>query len=199
MDQFLSPFFFDAAGCAMLAAASALRARHASCPPVGAAALGVLCGLLGPLLRATLAGQPAVLVLDTSLYPASALGGGVFGAFLGRFLWTEGRFYALLDAAGLQLLACSGVLVVRNWLLSLSPLGILLLAAVAAFAPGLLRDAALGDTAALADEPAYATAPLLGVLLTIGCLALRTPLLTALVAGWSVGVLARALVLRQQT
>ena len=99
----------------MLAAASALRARHASCPPVGAAVLGLLCGLIGPLLRAAFAGQPAVLVLDASLYPASALGGAICGAFLGRFSWTEGRFYSLLDAAGLQLLACSGVLVVQNW------------------------------------------------------------------------------------
>ena len=198
MELFFSPFVFDAAGCAMLAAASALRARHASCPPVGAVVLGVLCGLIGPLLRATLAGQPAVLVLDTSLYPASALGGGICGAVLGRFSWTEGRFYSLIDAAGLQLLACSGVLAVQNWL-ALSPLGMFLLAAVPAFAPGLLRDAALGDTAALTDEPAYATAPLLGVLLTIGCLALRMSPLTALAAGWGVGVFARALVIRQQT
>lgn len=182
----------------MLAAASALRARHASCPAAGAVVLGVLCGLIGPLLRTTFAGQPAVLVLDASLYPVSAFGGAVLGAFLGRFLWTEGRFYSLLDAAGLQLLACSGVFVVQNWL-ALSPLGIFLLAAVVAFAPGLLRDAALGDTAALADEPAYATAPLLGILLTVGCLALHTSSLAALAAGWGVGVLIRFLVIRQQT
>ncbi len=174
----------------MLAAASALRARHASCAPVGAAVLGVLCGLIGPLLRATLAGQPAVLVLDASLYPASALGGGVIGAFLGRFSWTEGRFFSLIEAAGLQLLACSGVLVVQHWL-ALSPLGIFLLSAVPAFVPGLLRDVALGDTAALADEPAYATAPLLGILLTIGCLALGQSPMTALAVGWSAGFLAR--------
>ena len=181
----------------MLAAAPALRARPASCPPAGGAVLGGLCGLIGPLLRATLAGQPAVLVLNTSLYPASALGGGICGAFLGRFSWTEGRFYSLLDAAGLQLLACSGVLVVQNWS-ALSPLGIFLLAAVPAFAPGLLRDVALGDTAALADEPAYATAPLLGVLLAIGCLALGQSPLAALAVGWGAGVLARILVIRQQ-
>lgn len=198
MALFLSPFFFDAAGCAMLAAASALRARHASCAPVGAVVLGVLCGLIGPLLRTTLAGQPAVLVLDASLYPASTLGGGVIGAFLGRFSWTEGRFFSLIEAAGLQLLACSGVLVVQHWL-ALSPLGIFLLSAVPAFAPGLLRDVALGDTAALADEPAYATAPLLGILLTIGCLALGQSPLTALAVGWSAGFLARALVIRQQS
>ena len=182
----------------MLAAASALRARHASCAPVGAAVLGVLCGLIGPLLRTTLAGQPAVLVLDASLYPASALGGGVIGAFLGRFSWTEGRFFSLIEAAGLQLLACSGVLVVQHWL-ALSPLGIFLLSAVPVFAPGLLRDVALGDTAALADEPAYATAPLLGILLTIGCLALGQSPLTALAVGWSAGFLARTLVIRQQS
>lgn len=180
----------------MLAAASALRARHASCPPVGAGVLGVLCGLAAPLLRAALAGQPAFLVLDTPPYSAFICGGAALGAVLGRFGWTEGRFWSLLDAAGLQLLACSGVLVVQG--LPLSPPGILLFAGVTAFAPGLIRDIAIGDTAALADEPAYAAAPLLGILLTLGCLLLFWPSLTALAAGWGVGFLARALVVLQQ-
>ncbi len=183
----------------MLAAASALHARHASCAPAGACALGVLCGLLGPLLRAVFAGQQPLpaFILGEPYYPAAVFGGALLGAFLGRYRWTEGRLYPLLDAAGLQLLACSGVLVARYWP-SLSSLGILLLSVVTAFVPGLLRDTALGDTAALADEPAYATAPLLGALLTIACLSFLLPPLAALAVGWGSGFFVRVLVIRQQ-
>lgn len=132
-----------------------------------------------------------------TILSAAVFGGALLGAFLGRYRWTEGRLYPLLDAAGLQLLACSGVLVARYWP-SLSSLGILLLSVVTAFVPGLLRDTALGDTAALADEPAYATAPLLGALLTIACLSFLLPPLAALAVGWGSGFFVRVLVIRQQ-
>lgn len=195
MDDLLFPAFFDAAACILLAAASALRARHASCTFFGSCILGFLCGLLGPLLRSALMGQ-AILVLNSPLYAATAFGGAALGAFLGRFFWTEGRFFPLLDAAGLQLLSCSGLLVTLYW--PLSPFGALLLSVISALAPSLLRDVALGDTAAFVDESAYATAPLLGALLTSVLLSLALPPLAALAIGWTAGFLVRALVIWQQ-
>ena len=188
-----SPLVFDAAACALLAAASALRARHASSPCAGACVLGFLCGVSAPLLRAVLMEQTS-LVLDIPLYPAAALAGSLAGAFLGRFLWTEGQCFSLLDAAGMQLMACAGVLIARSWT-HLSFLGVLLIAVVTVFLPGLIRDTALGDTAALADEPAYATAPLLGALLTVACLFLQYPSAAAVIVGWSSGFSVRAFVL----
>ena len=187
-------FFFDAAACMMLAAASALRARHAASLPIGACFLGLLCGLLGPLLRAAFVGQ-APLILNSTLYPAAALAGAILGALLGRFVWTEGRFFFLLDAAGLQLMACSGILVAQWW--PLSSLGALLLAIFSALAPSLLRDLALGDTSAITDEPAYVTAPLLACLLTSVCLSLQCAPLLALGIGCFSGFLARLIGIRQ--
>lgn len=188
-----SPVVFDAAACALLAAASALHARHASSPCAGACALGFLCGLAGPLIRAVFMGQ-ATLVLNTPLYSAVTFGGALAGAFLGRFFWTEGRFPPLLDAAGIQLMACAGVVIARCWP-ELSFEGGLLVAVVPVFIPGLIRDTALGDTAAFADEPAYATAPLLGALLTAVCLSLGHPPAAAILIGWVVGFYVRALVI----
>lgn len=160
----------DAISCALLAAGASSRGAVLGARFSGAAALGLACGLSGPLSRELLlvGAEGARCVLGA--FPACAFAGslgGLCAVFLARsYSW---RIFFWLDNAGIGLATCLGACVAMP---QIGAVGALVLGMVAGLLPGLLRDVALGDTAMLVEQDWYASAAALGAILTLALSAL---------------------------
>lgn len=161
----LSMRLLDGSACALLAAAAACRARGLGAHFTGAAVLGCLCGLIGPLLReAFLHGQTGSGRVASEL-PDEALVGAL-GAIAALYILGKlrQRMFFWLDSASIGLAGSVGTMFA---LPELGIVGAICLGMINALAPGLVRDMALGDTALLVDSDWYATAAALGCVATI--------------------------------
>ena len=156
--------FYDALCVFLLSGGAACRARFCGSHFTGAAVLGILCGLSGPLFRETVIHGGATAVFSQNSLLAAALGGALTGAFTGRRLWAD-RLDFLLDSAGFAVCACLAALCA---LPVMGAAGAVLFGAMTGLLPGLVRDVALGDTARMVEESWYATAVVLGI---VTCLA----------------------------
>jgi uncharacterized membrane protein YeiH len=158
----------DVTACAMLAAAAACRGRTYGNHVTGSMVLACLAGLSLPLLRENLLGQIAC-TLERGIYPVAAiLGGGIGLTAASLSLRRPGCFY-WLDSVGLALAATVSTAKVAEAGSGL--FGCMAIGVFSALAGSLARDMALGDTARAIEEPLYATAAFLGMLLTLGLLA----------------------------
>lgn len=167
----MSGFFFwfgsfDLAAAFLLAAAASCRARLFGGHVSGAAVLGCLCGLAGPLLRECLGGGSGAELLASGAFLGAVVAGALAGAGLAGLRRQGAGLFFWLDSLGLALAACLGAM--RGLTLGLGAAGALVLGLLAGLVPGLLRDMALGDTARAVEESWYATAAALGGMLTIG-------------------------------
>jgi uncharacterized membrane protein YeiH len=157
-------FLLDAAACMLLAAAAACRCRAYGNHVTGAMVLACLAGLSLPLLRDSLLGVGA-FALDRGAYLACVVAGGLAGIAAARLsLRFFGLFY-WLDSLGLAL--ASAVSVIKGADAGFGLSGCLVLGVLSGLAGGIVRDVALGDTARAIEEPLYATAAVLGVLLAL--------------------------------
>ncbi|MCR5563149.1 MAG: TRIC cation channel family protein [Desulfovibrio sp.] len=156
--------FYDALCVFLLSGAAACRARFCGAHFTGAAVLGIVCGLFGPLFREAIIHGGAAVVFSQDSLLAAALVGALTGAFTGRRLWAD-RLDLLLDSSGLAVCACLAALCALP-VMGLG--GAVLFGAMTGLLPGLVRDVALGDTARMVEESWYATAVVLGI---VTCLA----------------------------
>ena len=149
---------FDGVSCALLAAAASAKARAQGSHLSGAAALGFICGILGPLVREMLlhgetGGQLIIKLLPDDVFIGS-LGGIAAVRLVSRLpvvFW--------LDALSVSFASVLGCL------LALQELGIaagLCLGLICGFLPGVFRDVALGDLADLVEKDWYASSCVLG-------------------------------------
>ncbi|MDR1776242.1 MAG: TRIC cation channel family protein [Desulfovibrio sp.] len=157
-------FILDLAACALLAAAAACKARDYGVHVTGSMVLACLAGLSMPLLRDGLLGVVA-FSLDRGAYPASAVSGGLVGLVAA---WAFRRGQSVFNRIdGLALALAAAVSAVKGQEAGLGPAGCLVLALASALAGGLIRDAALGDSARAVEEPLYVTAAVFGALLAL--------------------------------
>lgn len=156
---------FDGLSAAFLGAAAACRARNLGATHSGALALGCLCGLFGVLARELVlhGAQGARLVL--SALPDDAFIGSAGAVFiLLFFLRFGGKIFFWLDALSLGLASSLGAILA---LPELGIVGALVVGLINGLTPGLARDVALGDTAALVEKEWYAAAAMLGCVLAM--------------------------------
>lgn len=151
---------FDGAAVAALAAAAACRARNFGASPAGAVALGCLCGLCGVFLRELALHGAAGAKLALTALPDDALI-GAFAAVLTLFFFARfgKELFFWLDAASMGLASSLGALLAFPILGLAGGLAVSLLNGLT---PGLVRDVALGDAAALVEKEWYAAAAMLG-------------------------------------
>lgn len=155
----------DGCACALLAAAASCRARSQGAHFTGAAVLGCLCGIMGPLLReAFLHGQPGTGVIASQM-PGDALLGALAG-IVALYLASRygSKIFFWLDAASIGLASSIGAVLALQ---ELGIVGAICLGLINGLAPGLVRDMALGDVAMLVDSDWYATAAALGCVIAI--------------------------------
>lgn len=158
----------DGVAGALLAAAAACRARAFGAHFTGAAVLGCLCGIIGPLLReAFLHGQAGTGPLASQLPGDALLGalGGIAGLYILRRHGS--RLFFWLDGASMGLASSVGAVYALQ---DLGIAGAICLGLINGLAPGLVRDMALGDTAMLVESDWYATAAALGCVIAIAVL-----------------------------
>lgn len=168
LSQSFGMALLDGCACALLAAAAASRARILGAHFTGAAVLGCLCGILGPLLReAFLHGQAGTVPVAGQM-PGDALLGtlaGISALYMMRNYATKVFFW--LDTASIGLACSVGAIYALQ---ELGIAGALCLGLINGLAPGLVRDMALGDPAMLVERDWYATAAALGCVLAIATL-----------------------------
>lgn len=160
--------WLDLAACIGLACAAAFRAAELGAQYAGAVVLGFFCGLAGPLGRDILLQGADGARLVVAQLPAYALTGALIGVLLCRFSRkSPKKVFNWLDGFGLGLGCCLGAT------LGMAEGGLgaaFLCAGAGGLAPGVFRDIALGDTAMFLDEPWYAAAAILGVVVTLAVL-----------------------------
>lgn len=169
----------DALAASLLAAAAAVRAREQGAHMTGAAVLGCLCGLLGPLLREAFVHGPSGTAWVAESIPGAALAGSVTGCILLVLLTQRrGRLFPWLDRCSIGLASCLGGIMALS---EMGLVGALAIGLINGLAPGLVRDIALGDVALLVESDWYATAAALGLIVSMAALTL---LATAFFASW---------------
>lgn len=155
--------FLDCIACMLLSAAASARARTYGAHFTGAAILGCICGLAGPLAREIILHGEEGGLLVISLLPDDALLGalaGVAAVLPDRKLPVE--FW--LDSLSVSLASSLGCLLTmqNNGIVAGLCLGL-----VSAFLPGIIRDASLGDMAAIVERDWYATSAAIGCMAAI--------------------------------
>lgn len=141
---FQLPLALDLAATLVLAATGGLAARRKGFDVVGVAALGLVAGLGGALLRDGLflqAGPPAVI--RDARYLAAVLVGTFAGAWFAAHLHRLALPFQLADAVGLGLYGAVGAQKATE--AGLPMLGALLVASVNAVGGGVLRDLLCND------------------------------------------------------
>ena len=138
-EPFYLPVAFDMAAVFFFGMTGALVALRRSYDIVGIAALAILCGVGGGVIRDGIfiqEGPPAVALDARYLY---CLVGSILAAILlGERVERFGRMVALLDAAGLGAYAVFGAQ--KSLAAGLSPLVAVLVGIINAIGGGLLRD-----------------------------------------------------------
>jgi uncharacterized membrane protein YeiH len=165
-------YLLDMAACAALAAAASCKARMCGNHFTGSAVLGCLSGMVVPLVRDGALGFPAA-ALNRDGYFACAVSGALAGALITvvspRVVpWLaqrEWQFFFVLDALGLAL--ATGVGTVAGLVCNLTVTGSVLLGVLSGLAGGILRDVILGEPARAIEEDYYATAAVMGAVLTV--------------------------------
>lgn len=155
----------DGAACASLALAAALRGRSLGANLAGVLALGCMCALSPGLIRELpLHGQQGARLILASL-PQIALAGSLAGIIL--FAAAKKRasqFFFLMDSLSMSLTAALCACLAAP---ELGAIGALALGACAGLLPGLIRDAALGDSALFLEQPWHAASAILAALCAV--------------------------------
>ncbi|MDR2820433.1 MAG: TRIC cation channel family protein [Desulfovibrio sp.] len=165
-------YLLDMAACTALAAAASCKGRISGNHFTGSAVLGCLSGMIVPLVRDGVLGFPAA-VLNRGEYLACAVIGALAGAlitvlppkvipWLARREW---QFFCLFDTLGLAL--STGVGTVTGLAFNLTVTGSILLGVLSGLAGGMLRDMILSEPARAIEEDYYATAAVMGAVLTV--------------------------------
>lgn len=156
----------DLSVCAFLAFAAAYRATRYGHHFTGAILLGLVVGLISPLLRDLLLAFGELVALRDGAYAALAL----LGALLGRwaavkapsgwqlFVWAEALSLGWGVAVGTA----------KASVLGLSSVGCIIVGVLAATAGGGLRDVCLGDTPLALEMDFYVTAAAIGAMVVLG-------------------------------
>lgn len=155
----------DGIATALLAAATATRAKLLNAPLAGAAAIGCIAGLSASLAREALLHGPQGTKLVISALPDDALIGTVT-AFLALVILKIDRqsLFFWLDNASISLSGCLGtVLGMRE----LGAVGALAIGLVTGLIPSVIRDVSLGDTAMIVEQNWYAAAVFTGAIISV--------------------------------
>jgi uncharacterized membrane protein YeiH len=159
--------WLGAAAVLVPAAAAALLARLCGAHVTGATVVGLLAGLSAPLIEGCLLGMGSPPILTQGMPLAACLGGAVLGALSANRIPREQLVFGFLDAIGLGLVACLGA--VRGMSAGLPASGCLALGCVLGLAPGIVRDLLSGESPKAIEADCYASASILGVVVTMAC------------------------------
>jgi uncharacterized membrane protein YeiH len=160
----------DYAGIFLFALTGGIIAARKQLDPFGAAVIGAVTGMGGGTIRDIVLGSLPVYWVNSPVYLAVALAGGVAGYYGSELLRSEkgARRRALVwaDAAGLSVFcvigAQAGLAAGAHWTIAM------LTGVMSAAFGGLLRDIIVNDVPMVLREDVYALAALLGAAVYVG-------------------------------
>lgn len=155
----------DLAVCVLLAFAAAYRATRYGHHFTGSMLLGLLVGLVSPLVRDLLLAFGDLVALHNGAYAGAALCGAVIGRFAAQK--APARLQCFVWGEALSLGWAVAVATAKASVLGLGSVGCIIVGVLAATVGGGLRDLVLSDTPLALEMDFYVTAAAMGAMMVL--------------------------------